>query len=274
MYIVAYRLLNLLNDSEYNSTEFHIAEKLLDMLYEIEYMPIDQVAEKCHISKSTLSKFVKGLGFADYKGFRDSARNEKKRAGYRNYEQKFTMEGFVWEAGMESFIKVLSEDVLKFMDGINIMQIRKLAHAIYAHKKVVALGSVYSETVAIDFMYKLAKEGKYIKTNIDDTKQEMLIRDADEDTLIIIFSNSGQYIYEEEMNPLDKSRSWVRKTKGKVALITSNEEAALDNCVNYPVLYHFTSLVQNHPFVERLVVEVIIAEYTKIKKDRDIGNEL
>ena len=62
MYIVAYRLINLLNDSEYDSTEAHIAESLLGIIKEIEHMPIDQVADKCHISKSTLSKFVKRLG--------------------------------------------------------------------------------------------------------------------------------------------------------------------------------------------------------------------
>ena len=40
MYIVAYRLINLLNDSEYDSTEAHIAESLLGIIKEIEHMPI------------------------------------------------------------------------------------------------------------------------------------------------------------------------------------------------------------------------------------------
>lgn len=46
MYVVAYRLINLLNDSEYDSTEAHIAESLLGMIKDIEHMPIDQVADK------------------------------------------------------------------------------------------------------------------------------------------------------------------------------------------------------------------------------------
>lgn len=36
MYIVAYRLLNLLNDCEFDSTDAHIAKRLLDMIYEVE----------------------------------------------------------------------------------------------------------------------------------------------------------------------------------------------------------------------------------------------
>ena len=54
----------------------------------------------------------------------------------------------------------------------------------------------------MDFMYEIAGVGKYIKTNIYDVKQEQYINEADEDTLIIIFSNSGQYIYENGMKPL------------------------------------------------------------------------
>lgn len=266
MYIVAYRLINLLNDSEYESTDAHIAEGLLDMIYEIETMPIDYVADKCHVSKSTLSKFVKKLGFEDYREFRDNARNEKKKAGYHNYEEKSTMDHYIEGNGIEKFLKILSDDVEHFMEGINQSQIRRLAEALHRYKKVAAFGSVYSETVAIDFMYKIAGEGKYIKTNIYDVKQQQYINEADKDTLIIIFSNSGQFIYEDGMQPMDQSRQFVRKTKGQVALITSNEEAALDPSVRYPILYHFTTDVQNHPIMERIIVEMIIDEYKRLKQ--------
>ncbi|GLC82311.1 hypothetical protein [Lacrimispora brassicae] len=100
MYIVAYRLLNLLNDCEFGSTDAHIAKSLLDMIYEVEFMPIDQVAAKCHISKSTLSKFIKRLGFEDYNEFRDNVRNEKKRSIYTGNEQKLSMNQFIEAQGI------------------------------------------------------------------------------------------------------------------------------------------------------------------------------
>lgn len=263
MYIVAYRLINLLNDSEYDSTEAHIAESLLDMIYEVEHMPIDQVAEKCHISKSTLSKFVKRLGFEDYREFRDNARNEKKKAGYHNYEQKMTMDYCIEKYGIEKYLEILAKDIKNFLAGVDKRQIHELAKALHEFKRVAAFGSVYSETVAMDLMYKIAGEGKYIKTNIYDVKQEQYINEADENTLLIIFSNSGQYIYENGMKPHDQSRFFVRKTKGKIALVTSNEEAAADPNVTYPVLYHFTTSVQNHPMIERIIIEMLIDEYKK-----------
>ena len=73
------------------------------------------------------------------------------------------------------------------------------------------------------------------------------------------------------MKPLDQSRSFVRKTKGRIALITSNKEAAYDPSVSYPVLYHFTTRVQNHPIIERIIMEMIVDEFKRTGGGRSTG---
>ena len=55
MFIVAYRLINLRNNSRRDSTDSYIAETLLANINEIDKLPIDSVAELCNISKSKLS---------------------------------------------------------------------------------------------------------------------------------------------------------------------------------------------------------------------------
>ena len=264
MQIVAYRLINTLNDSEYESTEAHLAKSLLDILEELPMLPIDQVAERCHVSKSTISKFVNYLGFSDYRDFRENAKNEGKKSAYHNYEEKLSMDRCIERYGNQKYLRIIRQDVEEIQNMVDQKQIHALAEAIYQHKNIAAFGSVYSETVAIDFMYQMAEEGKYIKTNVYDMKQRQFIIQATEEDLIIIFSNSGQYIFEEGMRPYDMSQSYVRKTKAKLALVTSNKAAALNGCVNYPVLYQFTSIVQNHPIISRIVVQMIVDEYKKI----------
>ncbi len=267
MYIVAYRLITLLNDSEYDSTDAHIASELLRMIKDIDKIPIDIVAKKCSVSKSTVSKFVKKLGFDDYKEFRENAQNEKKHSEYHKFEQKITSDEKLESAGVHQYLEVLKNDIDHLLDGISMIQIRKLAEAIHRFNKVAVFGSMYSQTAAMDLMYKIGAEGKYIKTNIDDRKQDCYIKNADEDTLIIIFSNSGQYIYENGLIPNDQSRSFVRNTKGKLAIITSNPEAAGDTSITYPVLYRFTSNVQNHEVIDRIIINLITDEYKKIAKN-------
>ena len=73
-----------------------------------------------------------------------------------------------------------------FMDRIDRGMLKMLAKAMYRHKEVVAFGSVYSQNVAMDFMYRMADEGKYIRTYTYDTRQEEYLRNMNEDTLVII----------------------------------------------------------------------------------------
>lgn len=265
MFIAAYRLINLRNDSENDSTEAHIAETLLEHINDINEMSIDQVAELCDISKSTLSKFVKKIGFEDYKEFRDLARNERRRSGYYGYEDKLPMGRFLVKEGWDRYVKILEQDLKCFAQKIDRLQLRKLAQAIYTQKQVAAFGSVYSQTVAIDFMYRLAEEGKYIRTYTYDTKQEKYLKNMDTETLVIIFSNSGQYLYGDGMRLNGNFKSYLKRINGEIALITSNEAAAADPIVKYPVLYSFSTDVHSHMLMERIVMEMIISEYVKVK---------
>ena len=113
-------------------------------------------------------------------------------------------------------------------------------------------------------MYRMAEEGKYIRTYTYDLEQEEYMRNMDEDTLVIIFSNSGQYLYGDGMRKIGYFKSYLKRTKGEIALITSNEDAAMDPIVKYPILYSFSTNVHSQILMERLVMEMIISEYKKL----------
>ena len=68
------------------------------------------------------------------------------------------------------------------------------------------------------------------------------------------------------MKATNSSRSFVRKTRAKTALITSNKEALKEPYIDYPVLFSFTSVVQNQVFMERLMINVIVDEYKSYKR--------
>lgn len=263
MFIVAYRLINLRNNSESGSTDFHIAEIILENISDIDKYSIEKAAGLCDVSKSKLSKFVKKIGFDDYKEFRSLVRNEKYRSGYYGYEDKLPMGRFIQKEGWDACRTILKQDLDCFTDKMDQGMVRKLALALHAHKQVAAFGSVYSQTAAIDFMYRMAEEGKYIRTCTYDTTQEEYLKNMGEDTLVIIFSNSGQYLYGDGMRLSGYLKTYLKKTKGEIALITSNEKAAKDPLVKYPILYSFSSNLHSHMIMERIVMEIIILEYKK-----------
>ena len=270
MFIAGYRLLNLRNNLGNNSTDLHIVEVMLENINEIDKLSIETMAELCDVSKSKISKFVKQIGFEDYKEFRDFARNEKRHSGYLGYENKTMMWRYIAKEGWEPYLEILKKDLECFTEQMYRGALRRLAKAMYEHREVAALGSVYSQNVAVDFMYRMAEEGKYIRTYTYDTVQEEYLRNMNENTLVIIFSNSGQYLYGDGMRLNGHFKTYLKKMKGELALITSNEAAAKDPMVRYPILYSFSSNVQSHMLIERLIMEMLILEYKKIVKESKI----
>ena len=57
------RLLILLNESSSDSTFYHIALAMLQNMELLHSLAINEVADLCRVSKSTISKFIRALGY-------------------------------------------------------------------------------------------------------------------------------------------------------------------------------------------------------------------
>lgn len=66
-------------------------------------------------------------------------------------------------------------------------------------KFIRALGLMFSATAAIDLQIKLGRLGRYIATNMNDRKMADFLRRADADTLVILFSDNGNFMDRREM---------------------------------------------------------------------------
>ena len=71
------RLSSITGEMSPESIEHHIARVMLEHIHQLNNISIGAMADLCSVSKSTISKFVKQLGFEDYK----------------NLKQKHTVEG-------------------------------------------------------------------------------------------------------------------------------------------------------------------------------------
>lgn len=269
MYILTYRLLNILNTKSSESTSYVLAEKLLKNIDDLAYLSIDQVAKECAVSKSTLSKFVSEFGFENYKDFRASAEKEKEETVYTNYEHVSSLENYLITHEYDQLIDEIIHDLMVLKKTIPKQSIKKLALEIYKAKNVIVLGSVYSQTASLELQYKIASMRKYICTPINDLEQEKVIRDGDEKTLFIIFSNSGQYLYSNGMKEFPEPKEYFVDSKSTICLITSNEKAAKDPLVDLSIVYSITSRLETHPFLYRVIINWLCKEYREISKRGD-----
>ena len=67
------RLLYILNENLPGSTWYCIAMKMLQYYGDLDTISIEEMASLCTVSKSSISKFIRVLGYEDYRTFQKQA---------------------------------------------------------------------------------------------------------------------------------------------------------------------------------------------------------
>lgn len=200
------RLLILLNDLNTNSTDYHIAQTLILNYDLIAKLSISEIAKLCDVSKSALSKFVRKLDFEDYMSFKAAAPFEENKYGFNlNYNQNIVeyLEGH----DFKDYIEIIKNDMDYMLDRIEHDKIMELADDLIKYKKVAAFGLLFSEIGAMDLQWKLAYNKKFILTKMSDVKQVEFLKNSDEETLIIIYSNSGSYMKRYQLSEFQEEKT-------------------------------------------------------------------
>lgn len=266
MGILLNRLLIILNDSDPKSTDYHIAFTLLSNFYFICEMSIGEVADLCTVSKSTISKFIRKLNFEDYAEFKAAAPFVENRSGFKlNYNQNIAE--YIERNGMVSYIDIILNDISSCKKNIDMEKVKELASYLAGYKKVASFGLLFSELGAMDLQAKLAYNGKFIITNLNDVKQDDFINSAGEDTLIIIYSNSGSYIQRYMLSEFQTQKDYS-KIKAKIVLITGNAKMGNHPDVDLCISFTHKSIVQTHSIIYPLINDIIIMEYRKLTRKR------
>lgn len=259
------RLLIILNEESYDSTYYHIALIMLNHLEMLPSMSITSLAELCNVSKSTISKFIRNIGYEDFSEFRYAAVFSENKYHYQ-FSYGNDVMSYLENNGTDAYILALQHDILATYQSLDWEKIHMLVCDLIAYERVAAFGLLFSETAAIDLQTKLAYNKKFIVTNMNDLKQEAFIEHAKEETLIIVFSDSGEFLDKyQNIEDFTNKRSF-QNTKAKVVVITSNEEIQHDPRVAYTILYKKMQNICTHRTIYGILTDIIAFEYHKMKK--------
>lgn len=251
------RLLIVVLEEDLGSTNYHIAKTILENFEIISILTIGQVAALCSVSKSTISKFIRKIGFDDYFEFRDAIPN----VPHSRYSYNNNVMQYLESNDFGKYVDLITYDLQLLKKSIETSNASRLAADIAKFDKVAAFGLLFSQTAAVDLQIKLAYNDKFIFTSLNDVKQQQFIENADADTLIIIFSHSGEYILKHQMLEGDVAKSIFDKTAAKVVVITSNQELAKDSRVDYCVEYKCSSNISIHSTLYSLITDYITLKF-------------
>ena len=137
------RLLILLNESRSDSTFYHIALAMLQNMELLHSLAINEVADLCRVSKSTISKFIRALGYEDYAEFREAARLEENKY-HVSYNFSVDVIGYLESHSVQEYTQEIAKDIQLTAQQLDWDAVDRLVDDLIYYKKVFALGMMFS----------------------------------------------------------------------------------------------------------------------------------
>lgn len=110
MGMLFHRLLILLNEADLDSTDYHIARVMLQQFENLSQYSIQELADRCAVSKSTISKFIRSIGYEDYADFRDAAVFQDNK--YHNTFNFVTnVMDYIQSSSLDTYLLTVQQDI-------------------------------------------------------------------------------------------------------------------------------------------------------------------
>lgn len=236
-----------------DTTDSQIAYYILNHLDDIQNDSISELAMKCNVSNSSISRFCRNIGFNDFSELKESLNDQS---------FKFEVASNQNERGNR-----LTEHALKVQESINEVAqtidtrvLLELVKDIHQYKQVTILGLLKASSAAINLQVDLLMLGKLVNVKLTYNDQLDFISHANQNDLVIVFSYTGAYF--------DEGLRFTKNLNNipRIYLITGTE------CEQNSFIYrniHFNSKLNqiSHPYQLIFVSSLIAQEYNHFKKD-------
>lgn len=161
-----------------NESELHILSYIMNNKEQSSNLSINDLAQKCNVSKSSLLRFTKKLGFSGYSEFKFYIKWEEEEKKSNITEKNIT----------ESLI----QDIELTLKHINLQQIDEICEILYKSRRVFLYGTGYSQmNVVKDLQRNFMSINEYFYIIHDNEQIESIVEDLTSEDVVIIISLSG-----------------------------------------------------------------------------------
>ena len=211
-----YICLELLNTENPESVDYIIARYLVEHIYRLSGVSIQDIADACSVSKSTISRFCRKAGLEDFQEMKDELYNS------RPYRDVMFNTPLVSENG-ESYLQLVAKQALALDQALDYKKISTLASEIYTANNVLLMGSMQAMNPAVNLQQDLFASDKVTRAPGMFSLQLDALTRAKAGDLVICFSNSGSFferlfMTSGDIHKLDQLKIWM---------ITGNENLHL-----------------------------------------------
>lgn len=252
MHRLYYMLLSVLDKETSDSVDYIIALHILRYLPVLDGVSIQELADSCMVSKSTISRFCRKIGLEDY-----SDLMEEIHTAHHADPHDYTYPSY--EGSLDAYLQETEKAVASLRHSLDEEKIERIAYEIANHETVCIMGSMQAYNPAASLQADLAMHGKIVFAPSVFTHQSDVIHHAGAEDLIIIFSNSGTFLDRILLN--DNSRDFLKKPQ--IWMITGNEKIKPDAYINEVIQVSDNHTYTAHPLKFELISHLITIAYGK-----------
>lgn len=254
-------LLSTINSEPKDSNNYKIAKHIIENMSKLEDCTLTELAKQCYVSNSSISRFCKDIGLKDF----NTLKNQLIRFSYlsaQTRQEKFKFKEMDENSLSQSYLLSVIDNLKRINCKTLDRDIQNLVNDIKKYDKVAAFGYLQSENVALNLQYDLQTNGKIVFTRLKFIDQVEYIHHCDENTLLIIFSESGTYFHRvfQRMKPFANL-----KHKPKIYMITSSSTHT-DPFIDYYIRYNSRNDYASHPYPLIAIVDLICMQYAQSLK--------
>lgn len=214
-------LLSILNKNDEDDTSFVIAKYILNNLKDIENRSIYKVAEDCYLSRSSVQRFIKEIGYDNYTQMKQSiAEVIQHEEALLDYTDHTDYSNYILDS-----INSMTDDIAETAKKNGF---KNLLNRFIQAKSVVLLAAEDSSHACKLLQQQLLATGKLIRIVTSAGTNLELLDSLDRDDLLIVCSISGNFAL-----AIDEQLKDIQATK---CLITLNRTTAFIG--HYSIIYY------------------------------------
>ena len=212
-------LQNILDASVEKDSDHMIAAYILQHIHEMKTITIQDMARECYTSTSTISRFVKEIGFHSLTELKEVCT----AFHYCSYEIvhdslcDLQFDGRDDRALLNSYTDMLCNSLKNFSEILDFAKVDRLNTAIYESEQVVVFGIHLPGSFAKYYQYLMMTIGKFIECYELEEEHLKKSQVIVENSLVIIFSMEGNYLNANKQVLMN-----LKKRKARLVLITQN----------------------------------------------------
>lgn len=215
-------LLRFINNQKKQDNNYFIAQIMLENFDSIPQMTIYDLAEKCFVSTSAISRFVKLINFESFTDFKSVV--EKEIDISNDYSKKML---FSQSIKNTDFVTEYTENVIANLDfvkkNIQINQIEKIINNLHDCPEIAVFGLEFASFLGQHFQNKMASMNKIVQVGFTKNEQLKIVDGMNSGGIALVFSMEGGYFYFSE-----KVVTELKKKNIKIIVFTFKNSPIID----------------------------------------------